>query len=186
MTLFEYLAIAFSLVLSFAAMRLIAGLSYAAQPDRRYWIHLVFVVGQLFLTIVAFWNLWNLRDATWTLPRFILVLAIPGLFYFTACALIPEQASAVESWRGYYYSARRRYFLGVAALALVVTFAATAILGLPWLHPARVSQLLGVGIGLIGASSSSERVHTGLALLILVVTFVVMPIVFLEPGSASQ
>ena len=43
MTLFEYLAIAFSLVLSFAAMRLVAGLPYAVQADRRYWVHLVFV-----------------------------------------------------------------------------------------------------------------------------------------------
>ena len=37
MTLFEYLAIAFSLVLSFSAMRLVAGLPYAAHPNRRYW-----------------------------------------------------------------------------------------------------------------------------------------------------
>ena len=115
MTLFEYLAIAFSLVLSFAAMRLIAGLSYAAQPGRRYWVHLVFVLGHLFLTIIVFWNLWNLRDVTWNLPRFVLALAYPGLVYFTACALIPEQASAVDSWRSYYYSARRRFFIGIAA-----------------------------------------------------------------------
>lgn len=38
MTLFEYLAIAFSLVLSSSAMRLIRALSHALQRDRRYWV----------------------------------------------------------------------------------------------------------------------------------------------------
>ena len=62
MTLFEYLAIAFSLVFSFSAMRLVAGLPYAAQANRRYWVHLVFVSAHLLLTAVGFWNLWNFRD----------------------------------------------------------------------------------------------------------------------------
>ena len=92
MTLFEYLAIAFSLVLSFSAMRLVAGLPHAAQPDLRYWVHLVFVSSLLLVTALAFWNLWNYRDATWTLPRFLLILTIPGLIYFLACTLVPEQA----------------------------------------------------------------------------------------------
>ena len=95
MTLFEYLAIAFSLVLSFSAMRLVAGLPYAAQPNRRYWVHLSFVCILLLVTAVAFWNLWNYRDAMWTLPRFLLILATPGLIYFEACTLIPEQASTI-------------------------------------------------------------------------------------------
>jgi len=34
-TLFEYLAIAFSLVFSFAAVRLVGGLPYALEPGRR-------------------------------------------------------------------------------------------------------------------------------------------------------
>ena len=66
MTLFEYLAIAFSLVLSFSAMRLVAGLPYATQRGQ-YWVHLVFVLSQLLVTVVAFWNLWSFREATWTL-----------------------------------------------------------------------------------------------------------------------
>ena len=186
MTLFEYLAIAFSLILSFAATRLIAGLSYATQPGRRYWVHLVFVLGHLALTIVVFWNLWNFRDVMWTLPKFVLALAYPGLVYFTACALIPEQASAVDSWRSYYYFARRNFFMGMAALALVVVFGSTVILELPWSHPVRITQSLAMGIGLLGASSSSPRVHACLALLVLFLTVAVLPVFFLQPGSVSQ
>ncbi len=97
MTLFEYLAIAFSLVLSFSAMRLVAGLPYAMQKAERYWVHLVFVFSQLLVTVVAFWNLWGFRETTWTLPRFVLVLTIPGAIYFGACTLIPNEPSAVDS-----------------------------------------------------------------------------------------
>ena len=93
MTLFEYLAIAFSLILSFAALRLIGGLPYAADPNRRYWVHLVFVCNHLAVVALVFWNLWSFRNATWTLPKFLIVLIIPGLIYFLACALIAAQFS---------------------------------------------------------------------------------------------
>ncbi len=63
MTLFEYLAIAFSLVYSFSAMRFVAGLPYATQPGRRYWVHLTFVCLLLIGTAMAFWAFWGFRDA---------------------------------------------------------------------------------------------------------------------------
>ena len=75
MTLFEYLAIAFSLLFSFTVMRLLAGLPPAAQPGRRYWVHLTFTCAQLAGTVATFWAFWSYRNATWTLPKFILVLA---------------------------------------------------------------------------------------------------------------
>ena len=186
MTLFEYLAIAFSLVLSFTAMRLIAGLSYAAQPDRRYWVHLVFLSSQLLVTVLMFWNLWSFRDAIWTLPRFILILALPGLLYFIACTLIPEQASSVESWRSYYYAVRRRYFVGLGATVLAIYFGTAIVLDVPWLHPAHVPQLAGMAIALLGAHSSSERVHAGLALFLVLNLTVAGYAVFLEPGAIGQ
>ena len=40
MTLFEYLAIAFSLVFSFIAARLVAGLPHALDSSRRYFVYL--------------------------------------------------------------------------------------------------------------------------------------------------
>ena len=135
MTLFEYLAIAFSLVLSFSAMRVLAGLSFAATTDRRYWVHLVFVCVQLLVTVLAFWNLWGLRETTWTLPKFVLSLTAPGLIYFNTCTLIPEQASGIDSWRDYYYSVRRRYFIGIAAQTFVVFLIAVVIVGRSVLNP---------------------------------------------------
>ena len=48
MTLFEYIAIAFSLIFSYAAMRLVAVLPYAVATDKRDWLHLSHVLLILF------------------------------------------------------------------------------------------------------------------------------------------
>jgi hypothetical protein len=186
MTLFEYLAIAFSLVLSFTAMRLIAGLPYAAHPDRRYWVHLVFVCCHLAVTVLVFWNLWSFRAASWTLPTFSLVLVCAGVVYFTACALIPEQASTIGSWRSHYYSVRRRFFLGIVALGLSISLILTVILDLPLLHPARITQFVAISVGTLGAVSSSARVHASMALFACLISAVAGTTVFLEPGAVTE
>lgn len=62
MTLFEYLAVGFSFVLSFAAMRVMAGIPLAAQRGRRYWVHLVVVCAHLTATVVVFWVFWSFHD----------------------------------------------------------------------------------------------------------------------------
>jgi hypothetical protein len=41
MTLFEYLAIAFGLLFSMTALRLVGGLPAALDPDRRFWVHVM-------------------------------------------------------------------------------------------------------------------------------------------------
>ena len=77
MTLFEYLAIAFSLVYSFSAMRIVAGLPSATQHGRRYWVHLTFVCLALIATAGAFWGFWSFRGVDWTMPKFFMALAGP-------------------------------------------------------------------------------------------------------------
>ena len=185
MTLFEYLAIAFSLVFSFTAMRLLAGLPSAAQPGRRYWVHLTFTCTHLALTIAVFWSFWSFRDATWSLPRFVLVLANPGLIYFNACALIPENASSVDSWRDYYFSVRRRFFVVAICWAAVAAGSTTVLLELPLFHPQRAGEAAVLLVGFVGAMSASERVHSGLALCIIAFGPVIAFTVFAPPGSVA-
>ena len=185
MTLFEYLAIAFSLLLSFTAMRLLAGLPSAAQPGRRYWVHLTFICAHLAGTVGAFWVYWSFQNANWSLLRFVLVLASPGLMYFNACSLIPENPSSVDSWRDYYYSVRRRYFIGVICWVLVAAGAGTVVLEMPLLHPARVVEIAFLLLGTLGAMSASERVHSGLAICIVAFAPVLALTLFSQPGSVA-
>ena len=185
MTLFEYLAIAFSLVVSFTALRLLAGLPHAAQASRRYWVHLSFACVQLIVTVVIFWVFWSYRDVTWTFTRFLLALSNPALIYFNACTLIPENSSSVESWHTYYYSVRRRYFIGQICWVLVVAGGTTVILQMPWLHPARISQSAFLLIFFIGALSDSRRVHSGLVLCSIAIGLIAVLALARQPGSLA-
>ena len=93
MTFFEYLAIAYSLVLSIAVTRVLGGLSAALFGEGRYWIHLAWVVHVLGSSLIVFWNFWMYRDIEWTLPRFMLVLASPALLLVQATQIIPVDPS---------------------------------------------------------------------------------------------
>lgn len=185
MTLFEYLAVAFSLVLSFSATRLLAGFSHAARPDRRYWVHFTFVVCQFLGTTLAFWNIWSFREATWTLHTFAITLAIPSSLFFVSCALIPEQPSAIDSWHTYYFAARKRIFAGYTAVSLAIFLATALVLDVPLLHPMHTTQLLGLSVGLVGFSLQGERVHAALALVALGMQAIAWLAVFVLPGTPS-
>jgi len=163
-SLFEYLAIAFSIIFSMSVMRLVSGLPHALRSECRYWIHSTFVGLQLGVTVVVFWNYWNFASyANWTLPKFFLVLASPALVYLNACTLIPERADAVESWKDYYFSVSRRYFVGLGAWSLAVAANTVVFLDLPLLQPARVAQLVALVLCAVGACSASPRIHAALA-----------------------
>ena len=77
MTLFEYLAIAYSLVISFAVVRAASVLPHVLSRERIYWIHTFWVLANLVTCLVIFWNFWSFREVAWTLGRFSLVLALP-------------------------------------------------------------------------------------------------------------
>ena len=183
MTLFEYLAIAFSLVFSFCGARLVSGLPHAVEPSRRYWVHLCFVVWQLFITIFIFWVFWSFRSVTWTFPTFAIVLMSPGLVYFNACTLVPENPSSVESWRVYFYAVRRRYFVGVTCWGLALVAISTVALKMPLLHPGRGIQAATLAVGVTGVVSSSHRVQAALAVFVLVLSVTMSLTLGLQPGS---
>jgi len=168
---FEYIAIAFSLIYSFAVMRLVGGISHVLDPGRRYWVHAALVGFQLVASAVSFWLMWSYRDVEWTLPAFLSVLAGPTLFYFNATVLIPEAPAAIESWRVHYLSVRKRYWVAICLWALVVAATDTALVGEPLVHPARAFQGCFFALGVSGAVSENPRAHSILALLSWLLVF---------------
>lgn len=171
MTLFEYLAIAFGLLFTLAAMRLIGGLPSAIDPARRYWAHLLMVVALLLGTASVFWTFWSLHEIAWTFGRFLLTLGIPGVLYFMTTLLVPENPETVASWRDHFASVRARFFASFAAWGVLAAVAATVNLGLPLVHPARVFHVLVISMGVVGAVSSNRRVHEALVLMISAIGF---------------
>ena len=80
-TLFEYLAAGYILMLSFAILRGVSGLPHATRYPGRYWVHVSWLSTALASCFVAFWAFWPYRQVEWTLFRVITALAIPTLLY---------------------------------------------------------------------------------------------------------
>jgi len=185
MTLFEYLAIAFSLVLSTSAMRLIRGASHALAREHRYWVHAAFVVNQLGVPLGVFWALWSLQNVQWTFPAFVLARASPGFIYAAAFALVPENSSTVSSWRDHYFSNRANYFACILGWAIVTAASSSILLNMPWAHPGRAAQAFAFAFAAVGIATDRERVHQFLAVLLLAVLLVVAVTVLSQPGSLA-
>jgi hypothetical protein len=183
-TLFEYLAIAYSLVLSFAAIRLVAGLPHAIDSSRRYWVHVAYVCGGIFAALALFWAHWSTREVAWTFPGFLVNLAGPGIVYFLSCTIIPDEPSAVRSWHDYFFSVRHRYFGGLCVWAVIMFVNTTFFLNAPLVHPSRAIQVGLVIFGVAGLTSDNPRYHALLLAWGAIVVAVVVAIL-LRPGSLA-
>jgi len=162
MTLFEYIAIAFSMMLSITVLRALSVVPYAVQAGKRYWIYLIWLFTTLMGVILLFWTYWWYRDLEWNIVSFLIVLASPAVLYVYVSILVPENAADVTSWREYFYSVRVRFFLTGLAW-VIVTFAAGIVFPIQ-----SIEVFFGIALVLmnvIGAVSSKPRVQAVLVLI---------------------
>jgi hypothetical protein len=166
MTIFEYLTVAVSIVLSLGAVRLLDALPEALDRDRRYWIHAVWILNLLWLHAQFWWAFWSYHsEVSWTYPRFLLALAAPGLLYQLTIVLVSREARAVESWQSYFFKARVRFFSVLAGWTVVIVAHNMVFLGFPLVHPIRIAQAALLAICLVGAASAAPGVHAALSLI---------------------
>ncbi len=186
MTLFEYIAIAYCLILSFAVARASSVIPHALAEGRRYWVHATWVFANLCCSLVAFWNFWSFRDVEWTLGGLVLALATPTSLLVVASVLAPDEPSRVESWREYYYSVRVRIFSCGLAWVAAMTLTTTLLLEMGLLHPARIVQVIMLIYFGVGILSDRPRVHETLAGLAFVIMLIFIPSIFLFPGALAS
>jgi hypothetical protein len=184
MTLFEYLSVGYSIVLSLTIVRLLGGLPATVASDRRYWVHVVWIGIVLIRSVLFWWNFWSYHEvATWNFFSFALVLLVPGLLYIMAATLIPDSPSSVGSWQAHFYAVHRRFFI-IFALSILATVATShLVLGVPLLHPLRGVQVFFFVVALSAAATSNSRFHEMFA---VTLPFCILPIIiffFLEPGQ---
>lgn len=123
MTLFEYVAVAASLVCSFAAAHLLGGLAAVLRPDRRYWVHAIWVANIIFGICLAWWFFWSYREVGWDYLRFLMALSPLAILYVVASLIIPADPDSVPSWQQHYFDIRVRFFaLNLIYLAINFLF----------------------------------------------------------------
>lgn len=169
MTLFEYLTVAVSIVLALGLVRLVDGLGAVFDPARRYWIHLFIVFALISTHLYYWWSLWMFREGVrWNFGFFILVVLGALILSFGASAAVPRDLDAVRSWKEHYFLMHRRVYLALAAWVahmLLMSFLLRDARLPPTLLAA---SLFAIGMNILGAVSSSERVHRVLAVVAIV------------------
>ena len=179
MTLFEYLSVAISVVLSLSAAQLLANLRAVFDPQRRYWVHALWVVLMLFIHVIYWWGFWAYRDVeSWNLASFCLVLLNPGLLFVCSNALVLSQGSDQPSWEQHFFSVRRWFFVVLGLISAIAMLRNRILLGLPIALP----PLLLVGVCVVGALSTNKRVHAALALTGFAILVLGTGYAFFEPG----
>ena len=170
MTLFEYLAAGFVLILSFAVMRGMSGVPYALRPVARHWVHFTYVSIVLANCLITFWVFWFTRNVEWTFVRFIVALLVPILLYVQVSLLVPQDPSTVSSWEAHFFGVRIPYFATGAATFLMVAIAHQTLLGIPALHPIEWPVYAMTALYALGVTSPAARLHSALALTIFCIT----------------
>ena len=167
MTLFEYLAIAYSLVISFAVLRALSGVPHALATKRRYWVHLGWVGWNLQALFLEFWIFWGFRGVDWSYGLFLIILANPALLYVMACILTPEEPSRVASWREYFFAVRLRLLVTAICWQAVLLAISFLVLDLPLNHPIRLVMVFSLALWIAGAFSRRPMVHATIVCIML-------------------
>jgi len=135
MSLFEYVIVLISVVLSFGIVRILEGHALLLRHDQpvkwspTYLLWLVLIFG---IHVDLWASLWMIKDTpTWTLPSLLLVLlAAMSLFYAAAfSAVAPEPGKPIDLW-AFHLANHRRYCAAFTAyLALGAALNMTLLSG---------------------------------------------------------
>ena len=85
MSHFEYISVAVSLIYSLILAKLLGALPAALRPDRRYWVHTLWIVILFFITCDSWWRIWSYREADWNPTAFLSLLAVRLLWQALRC-----------------------------------------------------------------------------------------------------
>ena len=133
MSQFEFLTVAFSVLLAVTVTRLAEGMIVELRSEKRYWVHLLWILQSLFSAAGIWWALWGFENVEWSYLIFLLVLGGPTLLFTQAVALVPRNIDDID-WQALYYH-NARFFMLVSAvssfymleLAVFVDFVPTSV-----------------------------------------------------------
>jgi len=174
MSIFEFMSVAFALLYSFAIARLLSAVPFIVAPDKRDWVHLVWVGVMILALVSTWWQFWLMRAVDWNPLRFLWALSIPSLIYLRVGVLVSQSPASIRSWREHYYQTRIPFFAVGLAIAVDAIFLPWVLGSLRWftldarylVMPSLLLLLYGIGL-----ASQHPRVHASLGLVNLLALF---------------
>jgi len=121
MAIFEFIVIAFSLVMALIIARGLTGVRSALMVQRRYWPHATWLFIKLLNPVVFWWVVWAFRDETayWNILTFLLSLTLLSVIYLQIESLVGSDPQQTTNWRERYY-AERVWFFSLNTLASIL------------------------------------------------------------------
>jgi len=163
MSHFEYISVAVSLVYSLILAKLLGALPAAIRRDRRYWLHLLWILNLILATVASWWRIWLYRETEWDPIAFFALLAIPSIIYLRASVLVSDAPREIYSWRAHYYGSRRPFFL-LQVVGGINFIAAPLVISGELLPTESILGTSSVAIlAIVAAYSTSPRLHAALA-----------------------
>jgi hypothetical protein len=173
MDVFNYIAVAFSIIIGLGLSYLLDGISKVIQHNQRiqlYWIHSLWVIIVILLHLqfwFAFWEYHKLE--VWSYSTFITTLLAPMALFIVADLLFPDITVETETklnLKSHFFSNKIWIFSVLAIYSLLVILYANILReGGNWLQPSNAWRCIGFVLCLVAAWSKSEKAHAIIAIL---------------------
>ena len=179
MSEFEYIMVPLGIVLGLAIAHLLAGLGKTlyrvtqhGDPIRLSWVHTLWVLNTAFWMFAYWWYQFT-RGATdtWPFEAYLFMIPLPVLFYLQSVVLFPNRFDEVKDV-GEYFLSIRRWFFGLALLAILIEGAeAVVVQSMDYLFalgaPYAVLTATNVTICVVGSVTRNMRIQGGMAVTLL-------------------
>ena len=187
MTLFEYLSVAVSIVLSLSAAHILGNLRAVFEPATRYWIHALWVVISLFIHLLVWWGFWAYRIVeSWNLATFALVLLNPGILFVASTTLVLDRSGLDRNWEQHFFDIRRSFFATFGLIAPGAVLRDWILFGTPVVSSGHLPEMFITVFCAIAWASTNRRVHAVLTLATGVVLITFTASIWLQPGAGRQ
>jgi len=164
---FEYLYAFVSIIVGLSVAQVLQAAGSWWDADTLHWPHTGWVILVLLLAVQIWWACWDLRSVNWT--QFLFYWEIFGIvvLFMLATLVVPTGGSGGRSWAAHLeYRHTAIYVTGLVYLVWA-TLNSYILLGLPLLHPYRVSQGTLLLITVAGLRSVPGRFRDSVSWLLL-------------------
>jgi len=186
-TLFEYLSVAISIVLSLSAAQILGNLRAVFNPARRYWVQILWVAVVLYTHLLLWWGFWAYRGVeSWNLVMFSLVLLNPVLLFVSSTTLVVDGSKSDGTWEQYFFNIRRSFFVTIGLVPAGAVLRNWVLLDIPVVSWGHLPELIMTAIYLSGWAFANRRVQAVLPIAALVVIITFTASIWFEPGAGRE